>query len=91
MTDTNDYKGERTITEYWASMGESNTANVLANKLPFGLGLFVYVPAYVAKVLNLGSATRYTLTNPPPTCGQRDGEEDFPIRRAGRYRGCSIG
>ncbi|QDU60087.1 hypothetical protein Pan216_09240 [Planctomycetes bacterium Pan216] len=54
---------ERTITAYWATLGESNAANSVANALPLGLGLLIYVPAYLLKGLNVFSCIRYTLTN----------------------------
>lgn len=58
-----EFKDERTITEFWASLGESNTVNRAAANLPLGLGIFLYVPAYLLKALNLTGAIRYTLTN----------------------------
>lgn len=57
------FSGERTIIEYWASVGESNAANRFASSLPWFLGGPIYLALYVAKALNLGAAVRYTLTN----------------------------
>ena len=66
MTETGggqgDWSGEGTICAYWASLNETNALNAVASKIPFGLGIFVYVPLYLIKVFN-PNAIRYTLTN----------------------------
>jgi hypothetical protein len=55
--------GERTITEFWSSLGENDSWYQLANRIPYGLGILVYAPMYLLKVFRLRSAVRYTLTN----------------------------
>lgn len=60
---SNPYAGERPIIEFWASMGESNSLNQLAAKLPWILGGPIYFVLYVLKAVNVFSAVRYTLTN----------------------------
>ena len=57
------FADERTITEFWASLGASNKTNTAAAGMPFGLGILLYFPLYVMKSLFVGSAIRYTLTN----------------------------
>lgn len=59
----NPFQGERTIAEFWPSLNQSNASNTVAANLPLGLGVLVYIPAYVAKAANIFSAVRYTLTN----------------------------
>lgn len=55
--------GERTVTEFWSSLGENDSWYQLANRIPYGLGILVYAPVYLLKVFRLRSAVRYTLTN----------------------------
>lgn len=58
-----DWSGERTITEFFPAPNESNALYKFANSLPLGLGLLIYAPAYVVRVLNPFGILRYTLTN----------------------------
>src|SRR5262249_14602146 len=57
------HRREQTICEFWPSVSENNAPNYLAGRMPLGLVILVYFPAYVAKVLNVFTAVRYTLTN----------------------------
>lgn len=58
-----DWSGERTITEFFPAPRESGAIYKLANKIPLGLGLLIYAPAYVARALNPFGVIRYTLTD----------------------------
>lgn len=57
-----EFADERVIRDIWPALFQSNGLYQLASKIPLGLGLFLFVPVYLVKVLNVFSAPRFTLT-----------------------------
>lgn len=63
MASDSRFAGERTIGEYWAGIGESNSVNEVLGKLPWIVSGPVYFLLYVVRAVNIFTSVRYTLTN----------------------------